>query len=82
MVPKTTASSSFHFIFRFSVVDLVDNAKNLENDPLTVFEKFDLKVENIKKYLNELQKFPRLSSYNTLQLLWPSTIVPKFMQIV
>jgi len=62
MAPKTTSGSGFHLIFRFSVVNLVDNATNLENDPLTFFEKFDVKVEKFKKYFNELHKFPRLSS--------------------
>jgi len=37
MAPKTTSGSGFHLIFGFSVVDLVDNAKNLEKSPLTLF---------------------------------------------
>ena len=49
MAPKTTSGSGFHFIFLFSVVDMVNNATNLENDPLHFFDKFDLKVEKFKK---------------------------------
>ena len=45
MAPKTTSGSSFHFIFRFSVVDLVDNAQTSKRPPYNFFEKFDLKVE-------------------------------------
>ena len=53
MAPKTTSGSGFHFIFRFSVVD---NATNLEIAS-DFFEKFDLKFEKFKKYLNELREF-------------------------
>ena len=56
MAPKTTSGSGFHLIFPFSVVDLVDNAINIEN------EKCDLKVEKFKKYLNELREFPTYRS--------------------
>jgi len=59
------------------VVDLIDNATNLENDPLHFVEKFDLKVENFKKYLNELRDFP-WEIFDMLRLLWLSTTVPKF----
>ena len=31
MAAKTTSGSGFHFIFVIYVVDLVDNATNLEN---------------------------------------------------
>jgi len=58
MAPKTTSGSGFHFIFQFFVVDLVNNATNLENDPLHIFEKFYLKVEQFQQYLNELREFP------------------------
>jgi len=37
MAPKTTSGSGFHFIFRFSAVNLVDNATNLEIASLTLF---------------------------------------------
>jgi len=49
MAPKTTSGSGFHFIFRFFKVDLVDNATNLKKTSLHFFEKFDLKVEKLKK---------------------------------
>ena len=39
-------------------------------------------VRPCTRYLNELQRSPRVGTYNTLQPLWPSTIVPKFIQIV
>jgi len=58
MATKTTSGSGFHFLFRFSMVDLVDNATNHKNDPLHFFEKFDLNVEKFEKYLNELREFP------------------------
>ena len=58
MAPKTTSGSGFHFIFVIYVVDLVDNATNLETTSWHFFEKFDLKVEKFKKYLNELREFP------------------------
>ena len=59
------------------MVDVVDNATNLEKTPLHFFEKFDLKVEKFKKYLNELQRSPRLRSCKTLQPLLPSNTVQK-----
>jgi len=68
MAPKTTSGSGFHFIFRFSVVDLVDNATNLENHLLHFFEKFDLKVEEFKKYLNELREFP-MEKYRCISVI-------------
>ena len=49
MAPKTTSGSGFHFIFRFYVVELVDNATNLENDPLTLFSRnLTSKLKNSK----------------------------------
>jgi len=50
--------------------------------PLHFFDKFDLKAEKFKKYLNELQRSQRVGTYNRLQPLWPSTTVPKYVKIV
>ena len=37
MAPKTTSGAGFHLIFGFSVVDLVNNATNLEIASLTLY---------------------------------------------
>jgi len=37
--------------------------------PIHFFEKFNLKVEKFKNYLNELQRSPSVGSYNMLQPL-------------
>ena len=48
MAAKTTSGSGFDFIFRFSMVDLVEIDIKLEIVPLTLFEKIDPKVEKFK----------------------------------
>ena len=53
MAAKTTSGSGFLFRFVFSIVDLVDLAQNLKISEGHFFEKFELKVQNFKNYLNE-----------------------------
>jgi len=57
MAAKTTSGSGFHFIFVLSVVDLVENANNLEKCLLQNFEIFEVKVRKFENYLNELRAF-------------------------
>ena len=78
MAAKTTSGSGFHFIFRFSVVDLVYNATNLEIASLTLFREISPQSWKIQKIFKWVTWISHGEIFDMLRPLWPSTTVPKF----
>ena len=78
MAPKTTSGSGFHFIFVIYVVDLVDNATNLENVHPTLFREIWPQSLKIQKLFKRVTWILYSRFFDILWTLGPSNIVLKF----